>query len=177
MANNIRLTQILLKRGTTVRSLNYTSPAGEVTIDTDLRTLRIHDGVTPGGTVITSDNTANTTITSVTVNHVGNLIVTLTGNTIVDAGYVVGPRGNVGPQGAQGIQGIQGNVGPQGIQGNVGPQGIQGIQGAVGSGTVITASATTISIVSSGTKRRAASTTWSMAGRRTAPSGPTRSWR
>jgi hypothetical protein len=51
---NVNVNQILLKRGTTVRSLAYTGPAGEVTIDTDLKTLRIHDGLTPGGAVVSS---------------------------------------------------------------------------------------------------------------------------
>lgn len=46
--------QILLKRGTTAQSLTYTGPIGEVTLDTDLDTLRIHDGVTPGGKMINS---------------------------------------------------------------------------------------------------------------------------
>lgn len=43
---------ILLKRGTTAKNLAYSGPAGEVTVDTDLKTLRIQDGVTPGGTII-----------------------------------------------------------------------------------------------------------------------------
>ena len=46
--------QILLKRGTTAQSLTYTGPIGEITLDTDLDTLRIHDGVTPGGKMINS---------------------------------------------------------------------------------------------------------------------------
>jgi hypothetical protein len=49
--------QILLKRGTTAQSLTYTGPLGEVTLDTDLDTLRIHDGVTPGGKMINSSPT------------------------------------------------------------------------------------------------------------------------
>ena len=49
--------QILLKRGTTAQSLTYTGPVGEVTLDTDLDTLRIHDGVTPGGKMINSSPT------------------------------------------------------------------------------------------------------------------------
>jgi len=57
---NVNVRQILLKRGTTVRSLAYTGPAGEVTIDTDLRTLRIHDGLTPGGTIINTGGSGST---------------------------------------------------------------------------------------------------------------------
>ena len=43
---------ILLKRGNTTQSAAYTGPAGEVTYDTGLRTLRVHDGSTAGGNVI-----------------------------------------------------------------------------------------------------------------------------
>lgn len=46
---NTRVAQILLKRGNTVQSSSYVGPLGEVTLDTDLDTLRIHDGVTAGG--------------------------------------------------------------------------------------------------------------------------------
>ena len=50
----IETTHILLKRGNTVQSSTYTGPLGEVTIDTDLRSLRVHDGVTPGGNLVSS---------------------------------------------------------------------------------------------------------------------------
>jgi hypothetical protein len=46
---NTRVAQILLKRGNTTQSGSYVGPLGEVTLDTDLDTLRIHDGSTPGG--------------------------------------------------------------------------------------------------------------------------------
>ena len=52
MTANIRLTQILLKRGNTTAASAYTGPIGEVVIDTGLQTLRIQDGVTPGGQII-----------------------------------------------------------------------------------------------------------------------------
>ena len=58
-------------------------------------------------------------------------------------GYVgsdgsTGKEGVQGPQGVQGMQGVQGNIGPQGVQGlqgvlgNTGPQGVQGLQGIQG---------------------------------------------
>ena len=31
---------------------NFTGANGEVTVDTDLKTLRVHDGVTAGGSVL-----------------------------------------------------------------------------------------------------------------------------
>jgi hypothetical protein len=43
---------ILLKRGNTTQSTAYTGPLGELTYDTDLRTIRVHDGITVGGNVI-----------------------------------------------------------------------------------------------------------------------------
>ena len=85
----------------------------------------------------------------------GNLYV-WDGSAWVDAGQIVGPQGDTGPQGAigdtgpqgdqglQGIQGIQGvqgdtgltgDTGPQGATGDTGPQGLTGdtgLQGATG---------------------------------------------
>ena len=49
---NINIRQILLKRGTTEVSNSYTGPLGEVTMDTGLDTIRIHDGITVGGHII-----------------------------------------------------------------------------------------------------------------------------
>jgi hypothetical protein len=40
---------ILLKRGTTAKNLAYFGSPGEVTVDTDLKILRVQDGVTLGG--------------------------------------------------------------------------------------------------------------------------------
>ena len=42
--------QVQLRRGTTAENNNFTGAIGEVTIDTDTNTLRVHDGITPGGT-------------------------------------------------------------------------------------------------------------------------------
>ena len=91
---------------------------------------------------------------SATVNGSGNLIITKTDSSTVDAGSVVGPQGS---QGAQGVPGAAGATGPRGISvyqavvdgdGNlqitlddasqlnagsvVGPQGAQGVQGPAG---------------------------------------------
>ena len=48
MANEI--SKIVLKRGTTAKAMAYTGVEGEVVVDTDLKTLRVQDGATPGGT-------------------------------------------------------------------------------------------------------------------------------
>ena len=60
-------TQIRFRRGTTAQHATFTGAAGEVTVDTDKKTLVVHDGVTPGGqplptttTNIPSDNSVST---------------------------------------------------------------------------------------------------------------------
>jgi len=52
--------QLLLKRGNTAVSSAYIGPVGEVTVDTDLDTIRVHDGVTPGGRLATSGYSGTT---------------------------------------------------------------------------------------------------------------------
>ena len=41
--------QIQIRRGTTLENDNFTGAIGEVTMDTDAKTLRVHDGETMGG--------------------------------------------------------------------------------------------------------------------------------
>ena len=42
-------TQVQLRRGTTSQHSTFTGAIGEVTVDTDLNTMRVHDGSTAGG--------------------------------------------------------------------------------------------------------------------------------
>ena len=49
------INKIILKRGTTAKAAAYTGPAGEVVVDTDLRTLRVQDNVTPGGILLSKE--------------------------------------------------------------------------------------------------------------------------
>jgi len=56
--------QVLLKRGNTAVSSAYIGPVGEVTVDTDLDTIRVHDGVTPGGHLASSSYMGQTPPTS-----------------------------------------------------------------------------------------------------------------
>lgn len=44
--------QIQIRRGTAAEHTNFTGAIGEITMDTTNKTLRIHDGETPGGTVL-----------------------------------------------------------------------------------------------------------------------------
>jgi len=107
------------------------------------------------------------TIDTAAVDNNGYLQITLTDDTVINAGNVVGPKGDQGDQGVQGIQGETGNTGDPGlnissatVNGNgeliitlsdnstvnagyvVGPQGEQGAAGS-GSGDVLGPSSAT----------------------------------
>ena len=55
-------TQVQFRRGTTNDHNSFVGASGEVTVDTDLNTIRVHDGATTGGTRIAtfSELTATT---------------------------------------------------------------------------------------------------------------------
>lgn len=65
-------TILQFRRGTTAQNDNYTGSVGELTIDVDVDTLRIHDGSTPGGHTMPSltatQTFTNKTLTSPTLN-------------------------------------------------------------------------------------------------------------
>lgn len=44
--------QIQFRRGTADEHANFTGAEGEITVDTTNKTLRVHDGVTAGGTML-----------------------------------------------------------------------------------------------------------------------------
>jgi len=46
--------QLQLRRGSTVQHSTFTGAIGEITVDTDLQTIRVHDGSTPGGIPLVS---------------------------------------------------------------------------------------------------------------------------
>jgi hypothetical protein len=84
-----------------------------------------------------SQGPAGVAVTSASVNNLGHLLVVKSDGTTLDAGSVVGAKGDQGIQGIQGIQGLKGdtgNRGDQGIQGIQGIQGLKGDQGDVGVG-------------------------------------------
>jgi len=90
-----------------------------------------------------------------TIDSNGNLQITLSDGTILNAGRAVGAQGAqgvAGPQGPQGLQGpagatgatgAQGVAGPKGDTGAVGPQGTQGVAGPKGD-TGATGAASTV---------------------------------
>jgi hypothetical protein len=51
---NVNIKKVLLRRGNTTQNDNYTGVFGEITVDTQVKTLRIHDGVTVGGNIVTA---------------------------------------------------------------------------------------------------------------------------
>ena len=102
--------------------------------------LELRGTVQPGGKVLmqwrrvggtwadigTTDAGADgVSITNTTINASGNLILTLSNGTTINAGMAKGNTGPEGPQGPQGVQGIKGDTGA------VGPQGPQGVPGPV----------------------------------------------
>ena len=72
------LRQFILKRGNTAVSSTYTGPAGEITYDTGLNAIRIHDGITPGGALMPSNAVYTSVQSNVTI--LQSNVVSLTAN-------------------------------------------------------------------------------------------------
>ena len=53
-------TQVQFRRGTTTQNNAFTGAVGELTVDTDVKTLRLHDGTTPGGIGIINTQSTQT---------------------------------------------------------------------------------------------------------------------
>lgn len=49
-------TQVQIRRGTTIQNLAFTGVEGELTYDTQIKRLRVHDGLTVGGTPVNKNN-------------------------------------------------------------------------------------------------------------------------
>lgn len=54
--------KLRIKRGTTAENDAYTGLSGEITLDTDENTLRVHDGETPGGHLVSAGGGGATTL-------------------------------------------------------------------------------------------------------------------
>ena len=54
--------RVQLRRGTTVQTNTFTGAVGEVTVDTDKKTLVVHDGITIGGFPVATRANADGTI-------------------------------------------------------------------------------------------------------------------
>jgi hypothetical protein len=111
-----------IRRGTDTAVLAYEAANGELIWSTDTQELRIGDGSTPGGILITGSGSTGPTGPQGPTGATG-------------ATGPQGPSGAVGPQGPQGDAGATGATGPQGpagATGNTGPTGPQGPQGDIG---------------------------------------------
>jgi len=67
--------QVQLRRGTTAQNDKFTGAPGEVTVDTDRNTLRVHDGVTPGGTKLAREDAVQKFPTSIPESDAPNSIL------------------------------------------------------------------------------------------------------
>ena len=65
-------TQVQFRRGTTAQNDSFTGAAGELSIDTQLKTIRVHDGSTAGGTALVIASQ----LTTANVSEVTNLYFT-----------------------------------------------------------------------------------------------------
>jgi len=99
---------------------------------TDVGPIRGETGATgPAG----ADGADGISVVDAEVNQDGELVLTLSDSSTINAGEVIGPQG---PQGEQGPQGATGATGPKGDQGPQGPKGDTGDPGPgwqAGSGT------------------------------------------
>ena len=89
-------TSVQFRRGTSSNNSTFVGLDGEITIDTTDWTLRIHDGVTPGGHRVAIQGPQG----------------------IAGAQGIQGPAGPVGANGAPGPAGPQGPQGPKGDPGS-----------------------------------------------------------
>jgi hypothetical protein len=71
-------TQVQFRRGTTTQNNAFTGANGEISVDTDIRTLRIHDGTTGGG----SATLMNTTTAQTALNKTFSSGSVWTGNAV-----------------------------------------------------------------------------------------------
>jgi len=67
-------TQVQYRRGTAAENDAFTGALAEITVDTTNLTLRVHDGVTPGGTALLTGNTALLNNPTITGEITGDLI-------------------------------------------------------------------------------------------------------
>ena len=86
-------TVVQFRRGTTAQNNSFTGAAGEISVDTSLGTIRVHNGVAGGNTLASID--AVQTISNKTLTAIGNIsstgIINTTGNiicSVLDAGSI-----------------------------------------------------------------------------------------
>jgi predicted nucleic acid-binding Zn-ribbon protein len=87
------LRQFILKRGNTAVSSTYTGPAGEITYDTGLNAVRIHDGITPGGNLMPSGTLISVFQSNITA--LESNVSVLFANAATQAGFIATLQSNV----------------------------------------------------------------------------------
>ncbi len=126
--------QLKLRRGTTAQHSTFTGASGEVTVDTDKKTLVVHDGVTAGGNPVLSTaagavGTSNLAANAVTTAKIADANVTAAklasgaavsniGFTPADSSATVNLTGNQTVAGVKtfssdpvmGVSGLSGNI-------------------------------------------------------------------
>jgi len=87
-------TVVQFRRGTTAQNNSFTGAAGELSIDTTLGTIRVHNGSSVGGNTLVSIDAVQT-ISNKTLTAIGNIsstgIINTTGNiicSVLDAGSI-----------------------------------------------------------------------------------------
>ena len=119
---NVQITQVLLKRGNTGKSENYTGTRSELTHDTGPaglgpHTLRIHDGQNPGGTLIASQAWVNGELANISlgnINLAGYATISYVDGVVANLELGTGSVGATGPQGDTGAVGATGQTGATG---------------------------------------------------------------
>src|SRR6056300_1236836 len=81
-------TVLQFRRGTTSQNNSFTGSAGEVSVDTSIDTLRVHDGSTAGGFEITS-NAATQTLTNKTIDASNNTLSNIGNSSLTNSAIAV----------------------------------------------------------------------------------------
>lgn len=73
------MTAILVqfRRGTTTENEAFTGEEGEITVDTDLLTARVHDGTTAGGAILANQDWVTTAIAATVSGNANNITLAL----------------------------------------------------------------------------------------------------
>lgn len=123
-------TVVQFRRGTTEQNNNFTGAAGEISIDTTIDTIRVHDGATQGGfplvNTTSSQTLANKTYQGVSVSVTGNVAggnltttgaIAASGN--ITGSYILGNGSQLTGIDATSIQSGTSNVRVESSGGNV----------------------------------------------------------
>ena len=81
-------TVLQFRRGTTSQNNSFTGTAGELSVDTTLDTIRVHDGSTAGGVELTQ-NVAAQTLTNKTISGSSNTLSNIGNSSLTNSGITV----------------------------------------------------------------------------------------